>query len=774
MSPTSSTTNDVKDVSSSNLPSSSQLISKVTKPNADVVVSSTQEQKSAAQVSPNESTNVDSTEELANNNASGLSKEQQNQQEQPETSTNDLNSSGKHKQDTCDRSSILISGNRNYSTGPPENTAPATKSSNSSSPTASSKPDSELNDSFTIAAADTQSAHSNEDSASCETKSTVKNSDSKYKIVASAASAKQMPKQTKSSNDDSAQQTTQPSTSNDNNGSQLATAESDPLGSSTKQESSGEEITSNRTKEQALFGRESRPSPIGLQDESSRQNKRNMRSQSGLNTHHQHYHHNSHYHHQNNYQNQNLQQSQNNHDYYNSESALSKTNLYIRGLDPDTTDQDLYMMCSRFGPIVSTKAILDKPSNKCKGYGFVDFDLPTSAENAVAKLQKQGILVHMAKQQEADPTNLYIANLPLQMTDIELANLLSPFGTVVSTRILVHVLTKKSRGVGFARMETKEQCEEIIVQLNQKHVKGSQEPLLVKFADGAGKKKNNHNHSYQNKQAFSGYMSEPTWRSHAQHNNDPASSQQHHSSGTHGNPPNNRNFQHNTYEHNSRQGQQMMTHNNGIMKHQQQSLHYHPQHPGVHHQMPPNSLHLGHPRQQQSDQQPLSQQQQGQQHQPHQTPQQPQPPVHQSPHQQPQQQQHHHHHHHPNHSQAAHRNQATGAYPPTAGYPMSSPMSAGDTSQQWMHPHPQAGQPYVLQPQLLPTSLHYMNLANQMQGMHLNAPVGGYLSPHHWSVWPNVNAKHSTAPLNSNHVQPPPQPPPSSSTVINGNYTETD
>ncbi|CAB1439379.1 unnamed protein product [Pleuronectes platessa] len=45
---------------------------------------------------------------------------------------------------------------------------------------------------------------------------------------------------------------------------------------------------------------------------------------------------------------------------------LSKTNLYIRGLPPATTDQDLIKLCQPYGKIVSTKAILDKNTNQCK------------------------------------------------------------------------------------------------------------------------------------------------------------------------------------------------------------------------------------------------------------------------------------------------------------------------------------------------------------------------------------------------------------------------
>ncbi|MED6287531.1 RNA-binding motif, single-stranded-interacting protein 2, partial [Ilyodon furcidens] len=76
---------------------------------------------------------------------------------------------------------------------------------------------------------------------------------------------------------------------------------------------------------------------------------------------------------------------------------LSKTNLYIRGLPPATTDLDLVKLCHQYGKIQSAKAILDKTTNKCKGYGFVDFDSPAAALKAVHALKTSGIQAQMAK-----------------------------------------------------------------------------------------------------------------------------------------------------------------------------------------------------------------------------------------------------------------------------------------------------------------------------------------------------------------------------------------
>lgn len=56
----------------------------------------------------------------------------------------------------------------------------------------------------------------------------------------------------------------------------------------------------------------------------------------------------------------------------------------------------------------------------------------------------------LLQQQEQDPTNLYIANLPPNFKETDLENMLKQYGQVISTRILKDA-SGMSKGVGFAR-----------------------------------------------------------------------------------------------------------------------------------------------------------------------------------------------------------------------------------------------------------------------------------------------------------------------------------
>lgn len=90
----------------------------------------------------------------------------------------------------------------------------------------------------------------------------------------------------------------------------------------------------------------------------------------------------------------------------------------------------------RYGDIKSTKAIIDKQTNKCKGYGFVDYKSPIDALFALKEMKKEQKDVQLAKQREQDPTNLYFANLPADIDEKCLTELLKKQfnATVNSTR----------------------------------------------------------------------------------------------------------------------------------------------------------------------------------------------------------------------------------------------------------------------------------------------------------------------------------------------------
>lgn len=68
--------------------------------------------------------------------------------------------------------------------------------------------------------------------------------------------------------------------------------------------------------------------------------------------------------------------------------------------------------------------------------------------------------------------NIYVGNIPFQVTDGEIEDLFSNYGTVTSVKIITDHETGKSKGFGFVEMESDEEGQEAIDNLNQYEMDG--------------------------------------------------------------------------------------------------------------------------------------------------------------------------------------------------------------------------------------------------------------------------------------------------------------
>jgi RNA recognition motif-containing protein len=59
--------------------------------------------------------------------------------------------------------------------------------------------------------------------------------------------------------------------------------------------------------------------------------------------------------------------------------------LFVGSLPWSTTSEELNQLFSRIGKVIDAVVIIDKPSGKSKGYGFVEMSNPEEAQAAINK-----------------------------------------------------------------------------------------------------------------------------------------------------------------------------------------------------------------------------------------------------------------------------------------------------------------------------------------------------------------------------------------------------
>ena len=168
--------------------------------------------------------------------------------------------------------------------------------------------------------------------------------------------------------------------------------------------------------------------------------------------------------------------------------ALRKTgqgNVFIKNLDNAIDNKALHDTFAQFGPILSCKVAQDELGNS-KGYGFVHYDTAEAANDAIKHVngmmlnEKKVFVGHhipkkdrMSKFEEmkANFTNVYVKNVPPNVTDEEFRELFEKHGDVTSAT-LARDEEGKNRGFGFVNYIKHEEAAIAVDTLHDKEFKG--------------------------------------------------------------------------------------------------------------------------------------------------------------------------------------------------------------------------------------------------------------------------------------------------------------
>ncbi|KAG2552880.1 polyadenylate-binding protein 4-like [Panicum virgatum] len=161
------------------------------------------------------------------------------------------------------------------------------------------------------------------------------------------------------------------------------------------------------------------------------------------------------------------------------------TNLYMKHLDDDITEELVKLKFSQFGPIVSVK-IMRRTDGSSMGFGFVSFQNPESAIKAqetmhgmligskalyVARAQKKEERkqylqrLHEEKRNEiinkSNESNVYIKNIHDEVDDDTLRARFDEFGNITSAKVMRDD-KGISRGFGFVCFSTPEEAKSAV------------------------------------------------------------------------------------------------------------------------------------------------------------------------------------------------------------------------------------------------------------------------------------------------------------------------
>jgi len=179
------------------------------------------------------------------------------------------------------------------------------------------------------------------------------------------------------------------------------------------------------------------------------------------------------------------------------------TNIYVKNLDENISDEKLKELFSSIGP-VSSAVVMSDGESKSKGFGFVNFENHEHAVKAIEEfngkvLSEGGKTLFVGKAQkksereaelrqkfdqrkerpEHKGVNLYIKNLDDDVDDEKLRSEFAKFGNIASVKVMKDE-KGNSKGFGFVCFETTEAANQAVAEMRGKLL-GSK-PLYVAIA----------------------------------------------------------------------------------------------------------------------------------------------------------------------------------------------------------------------------------------------------------------------------------------------------
>ena len=159
--------------------------------------------------------------------------------------------------------------------------------------------------------------------------------------------------------------------------------------------------------------------------------------------------------------------------------------IFVKNLPYTAHDDGMYEHFGKFGTVVNVKICKDRETGKSRGFGFVEFELRSSAKKAISELGEidgRGYLAAFSDNKDSlngqrgpggpqggqggersftprgDVHTVFVGNLKFRIREDSIRSFFSGCGNIVSVRVAKD-MEGKEKGFGHVDFDTKEACD---------------------------------------------------------------------------------------------------------------------------------------------------------------------------------------------------------------------------------------------------------------------------------------------------------------------------
>jgi len=156
-------------------------------------------------------------------------------------------------------------------------------------------------------------------------------------------------------------------------------------------------------------------------------------------------------------------------------------NIFIKNLDKNIDNKQLFDTFSSFGKILSCKVVVDG-GGVSRGFGFIHYEKQEEADLAIEKVNNMILgtkqvyvgpfIPKKDKHQAAETfTNVYVKNLDPSIDDAQLISIFEKYGKITKAAVM-RTSSGSSRGFGFVNFSDPTEAQQAVASLADKEIQG--------------------------------------------------------------------------------------------------------------------------------------------------------------------------------------------------------------------------------------------------------------------------------------------------------------
>ncbi|KAF9685147.1 hypothetical protein SADUNF_Sadunf03G0024200 [Salix dunnii] len=176
-------------------------------------------------------------------------------------------------------------------------------------------------------------------------------------------------------------------------------------------------------------------------------------------------------------------QSMNHHHHHNRDSS-SAGKLFVGGVSWETTEETFTNYFSKYGEVMDSVIMTDRHSGRPRGFGFVTFADPAVADRVLEEehvIDGRAVEVKRTVPREdmdvkgvTRTKKIFVGGIPPSLTEDELKEYFSVYGSIVDHQIMLDHKTGRSRGFGFVTFDNEDAVDQIFSEDRTHELGGKQ------------------------------------------------------------------------------------------------------------------------------------------------------------------------------------------------------------------------------------------------------------------------------------------------------------